>query len=142
MKSATFEFYMEWAKASITRTFEGKTWNEVGWELNAFQDIECLSRQIYEMGTADDMAALDALEAFYSALQSGRLNKRAFENLKAALSIGKIRCLSLSDGEAPARGAAAKRKPATKRRPAAKKTPAAKKKQKPSAKKTSTRKPK
>ena len=98
----------------------GKTWNDVGWELNAFQDIECLSRQIVRMGTTDDLAVLDALEAFSSALQAGRLDKSLFEHLKATLSIGTIRCIALSDDEAPSPIPAATTPP--KRRPAPRKT--------------------
>lgn len=95
MKSAKFEFDGMFGLMELE--FKGDTWRNVLFDFNRFQDLDCLLRQVFMMGTVDDRKCIPQFEEFAYKWQQGEVEKADFVNCRVGLSIGHICCLSATD---------------------------------------------
>ena len=76
MKSARFEF--DGFFGEMVQEFKGETWRDVAFDFDRFQDLDCLLRQVYMMGTADDRGGVGPFEQFVYKWQRGEVTKEDF----------------------------------------------------------------
>lgn len=82
---------------TIAHDFEGESWYDVLVQFNNFQDLDCLLRQVYMMGTSSDRGGVGSFEDFVGKWRSGDVEKQDFAACRVGLSIGHICCLSAAD---------------------------------------------